>query len=82
MTKDRLLCLKANSTSHTETHDHNIQLLMIQQHPSQLWGVTVIRNKYLYLYLYLFRIPLIHKRLHNLQDMELVIYVMYLKVKN
>jgi hypothetical protein len=26
--------------------------------------------------LYLFHIPLIHKRLHNLQDMELVIYLM------
>jgi inorganic pyrophosphatase len=26
--------------------------------------------------LYLFHIPLIHKRLHNLQDMERVIYLM------
>ena len=46
MTTDPLLCLKANSTLHTATLAHNIQLLMIQQLPSQLCGLTVIRNWY------------------------------------
>jgi hypothetical protein len=38
MTTDTLLRLKINSAFHTATLAHNIQLLIIQQLPSQMWG--------------------------------------------
>jgi hypothetical protein len=40
MTTDTLLLLKINSTLHTTTLAHKIQLLIIQQLPSQLRELT------------------------------------------
>jgi len=40
MKTDPLLCLTVNSTFQTATLAHNIKLLMIQQLPRQLWGLT------------------------------------------
>jgi hypothetical protein len=40
MKTDPVLCLKINSKFHTTTLAHSIKLLIIQQLPSQLRGLT------------------------------------------